>query len=64
MNKIYTYAIPVKKTDYITDARNPYDFIEVGEVEVYDGMTADELDSECRNVGIPDNAIVIATRLV
>lgn len=64
MNKIYTFAIPVKKSGYITDAWNPYEYKEVGEMEVYDGMTDAEFESEKQNIGIPENAIIIATRLV
>ena len=64
MNKIYTFAIPAKKPGYITDARNPYEYKEVGEIEVYEGMTDVEFEAEKQNIGIPENAVIIATRLV
>ncbi len=64
MNKIYTFAVPVNKQGYIIDARNAFDWRVVGEVEVYEGMSFTELEREKRNIGIPENAVVISARVV
>lgn len=64
MNKIYTYAIPIAKNGRIIDARNAYTYDIIAEVEVYDGMTDEELEATKREIGIPDNAVVVRSRLV
>lgn len=61
MNKIYHYAVPTPKQGRIIDARNPNNWIEVGSIEVYPGMTDEEMKKTLQECGIPDNAIVLWT---
>lgn len=57
-SKIYHYAIPVVNNSFISDAR-AHDYKEIASIEVFDGMTDAELDAELKDVGIPENAIVL-----
>ena len=63
MNKIYTFAIIKRSNERISDAR-ARDFMAVGEMEVYDGMPESEFEKTRREIGIPDDAIVISVRAV
>lgn len=63
MNKIYTFAIIKRSNERISDAR-ARDFMTVGEMEVYDGMPESEFEKTRREIGIPDDAIVISVRAV
>ena len=57
-SKIYHYAIPVVNNRYISDARS-CNYKEVGSIEIFDDMTDAEIDAELKDVGIPENAIVL-----
>lgn len=62
-SKIYHYAVPVVNNSFISDAREQ-DYKEIASIEVFDEMTEAELDAELKDVGIPENAIVLyVTRL-
>ena len=63
MNKIYTFAIIKRSNERISDAR-ARNFMVVGEMEVYDGMPESEFEKTRREIGIPDDAIVISVRAV
>lgn len=63
MNKIYTFATIKRSNERISDAR-ARDFMVVGEMEVYDGMPENEFEKTRREIGIPDNAVVISVRAV
>ena len=63
MNKIYTFAIIKRSNEIISDAR-ARDFTVVAEMEVYDGMPESEFEKTRKEIGIPDNAVVISARVV
>ena len=44
MNKVYTFAVITPKDDRIVDARNKYDYVVIGEMEVYEGMPDSEFE--------------------
>ena len=64
MNKIFTFAVLTPKDGRIVDARNLYAYTIVGEMEVYEGMTDSEFEKTRKEIDIPNNAIVIASRAV
>lgn len=63
MNKIYTFGVPKLVKDRIVDARAS-NYTIVGEMEVYDGMSDKEFDKTRKEIGIPDNAVVLCVRAV
>ena len=63
MNKIYTFAIIKRSNERISDER-ARDFMVVGEMEVYDGIPESEFEKKRKEIGIPDNAVVISVRAV
>lgn len=63
MNKIYTFAVVKQSNERISNARSS-NFTVVGEMEVYDGMPESEFEKTRKEIGIPDNAVVISVRAV
>ena len=63
MNKIYTFAVVKPSNERISNARS-INFTVVGEMEVYEGMPESEFEKTRKEIGIPDNAVVISVRAV
>ena len=63
MNKIYTFAVVKLSNERISNARSS-NFTVVGEMEVYEGMPESEFEKTRKEIGIPDNAVVISVRAV
>ena len=63
MNKIYTFAVVNPSNERISNARSS-NFTVVGEMEVYEGMPESEFEKTRKEIGIPDNAVIISARAV
>lgn len=64
MKKSYIFAIPHKKEGYCIDARNPFEWKEVGTI-VFDGEPPEAEVMEARRVrGIPEAAYCVACKMV
>lgn len=64
MKKAYIFAVPHKKKGRCIDARNQYEWEEVGTI-VFDGETSEAEVMEARRVhGIPEAAYCVACKIV
>nr|DAH60804.1 MAG TPA: hypothetical protein [Caudoviricetes sp.] len=64
MKKYYIFAVPHKKEGYCIDARNPYNWEEVGAI-MFEGEPSEAEVMEARRVnGIPESAYCVACKLL
>ncbi len=64
MKKAYIFAIPHKKNGYCIDARNPYEWEEVGTI-VFDAEPSETEVMEARRArGISEAAYCVACKMV
>lgn len=56
------YAVRVKKQGYITDARNPYEWEDVGSVIVDEESTDNEISIALDEAGISREALCVSVR--
>lgn len=64
MKKAYIFAIPHKKDDYIIDARNLYNWEEVGTIIFYHNPTEAEVIKARKAHNIPEEAYCVACKLL
>lgn len=64
MKKAYIFAVPHKKEGFCIDARNPYEWEEVGTI-VLDGEPSEAEIMEARHVrSVPEAAYCVACKIV
>ena len=64
MKKAYIFAIPHKKDCYCIDARNPYEWEEVGTIVFYHDPTEKEVAEARKAHSIPEEAYCVACKLL
>lgn len=64
MKKAYIFAIPHKKNGYCIDARNPYEWEEVGTIVLDADATKTEVMEARKDHGIPEEAYCVACEIV
>lgn len=64
MKKAYVFAVPHKKEGYCIDARNPYEWEEVGTI-IFNGEPSEAEVMEARRArGVPEVAYCVACKIV